>query len=62
MVDSSDKMEPGNKLEVPHRLDRRKKSPIVSASIVGENISQAILAGDQICRNQRINRQVCRWL
>ena len=25
-------MEPGNKLEVPHRRDRRKKSPSVSAS------------------------------
>ena len=40
MVESrGDKMEPGpgNKLEVLHRLDRRKKSPIVSASIVGEN-------------------------
>ena len=37
MVDSSDKMELGNKLEVPHRRDRRKKSPGVSASIGGEN-------------------------
>ena len=30
-------MEPGNKVEVPHRHDRRKKSPGVSASIGGEN-------------------------
>ena len=28
-------MEPGNKVEVPHRRDRRKKSPGVSASIGG---------------------------
>ena len=50
MVDSSDKMEPGNKLEVPHRQDRRKKMPSVSASISGENRK----AGDQIRRDQRI--------
>ena len=37
MVDSSDKMEPGNKFEVPDRRDRRKKSQTVSASIGGEN-------------------------
>ena len=36
MVDSSDNMETGNKLEVPHRRDRRRKSPSVSASIGGE--------------------------
>ena len=31
-------MEPGNKIEVPHRRDRRKKSPGVSASISGDQI------------------------
>ena len=30
-------MEPGNKVEVSHHRDRRKKSPGVSASIDGEN-------------------------
>ena len=30
-------MEPGNKVEVPHRRDGRKKSPGVSASIGGQN-------------------------
>ena len=53
MVDNSDKMEPGNKLEVPHRCDRRKKSPSVSASIDGEN-RIATFAGDQIRRDRRI--------
>ena len=36
-----------NNVEVPHRRDRRKKSPGVSASI-------AIFAGDQIRRERRI--------
>ena len=36
IVDRSDKMELGNKLELPHRRDRRKKSPSVSASIGGD--------------------------
>ena len=31
-------MEPGNKVEVPHRRDRRKKSPGVSAKIAGDII------------------------
>ena len=42
MVDSSDEMEPGNKLEAPHRRDRRKKSPGLSASIGGEVALQNI--------------------
>ena len=37
MVDRSNKMEPGNKLEVPHCRDQRKKSPGVSTGISGEN-------------------------
>ena len=40
-------MEPGDKVEVPHRRDRRKKSPGVSASIGGEK-------RDQIRRDRRI--------
>ena len=44
MVDSCDQMEPGNKLEVPHRRDRRKKSPSVSASIGDENLLRFSLA------------------
>ena len=42
-------MEPGNKVEVPYRRERRKKSPGVSASIGGENRN-----GDQIHRDGRI--------
>ena len=48
-------MEPGNKVEVPHRRDQRKKLPVVymSSSIGGEN-RFAIFAGDQIRRDRRI--------
>ena len=44
-------MEPGNKVQVPHHHDWRKKSPAVSASI-GKSL--AIFAGDQIRRDRRI--------
>ena len=43
-------MESGNKVKVPHRRDRREKSPSVSAPIGGENCK----AGDQIRRDRRI--------
>ena len=46
-------MEPGNKVEVPHRRDRRKKSPGVYASIGGEK-TLAIFASDQIRRDRHI--------
>ena len=39
MADSSDTMMPGNKVEVPHRRDWRKKSPSVSTSIGGDQIA-----------------------
>ena len=47
-------MEPGNKVEVPYRRDRRKKSPGVSASMGGENRLQSVFAGDQIRRGRRM--------
>ena len=46
-------MEPGNKVDVPHRRDRqKKKSTGVSASIGGEN--RLRFSGDQIHRDRRI--------
>ena len=46
-------MEPGNKVEAPHRRDRRKTSPGVSASINRRRKSLAIFAGDQIRHQNR---------
>ena len=49
LQNGSVKMEPENKLEVPHRRDRRKKI----AKCVRIN-QRRIFAGDQIRRDQRI--------
>ena len=59
MVDSGDKMEPGNKLEMLHRRDRRKKSLSVSASIGGVNRLRFSLAIKFAAIGEQ-NRQVCR--
>ena len=48
MVDSGGKMEPGNKLEMPHRRDRRKNRQVCPHQSVAK------IACDQIRRDRRI--------